>query len=162
MNPPKAAGHSAGKQKPSHPRRSSRALSTVLIRPPEARAVCCSRHLLSGTASLLALNARRNAAKHITTCCAIAPLLGSFRKGLTSTVFASYFRRAVPTNGSRQPDCRQREPHRGRLASVRPAKGTDCGPRGTASAPRRSAQAQNLRAALAPARRAGRAPAPPP
>ena len=66
----------------------------MLIRPPEARAVCCSRHLLSGTASLLALNARRNAAKHITTCCAIAPLLGSFRKGLTSTVFASYFRRA--------------------------------------------------------------------
>ena len=53
----------------------------MLIRPPEARAVCCSRHLLSGTASLLALNARRNAAKHITTCCAIAPLLGSFRKG---------------------------------------------------------------------------------
>ena len=68
----------------------------MLIRPPEARAVCCpSRHLLSGTASLLAPNARRNA-KHITACCAIAPLLGSFRKGLgiTSTVFASYFRRA--------------------------------------------------------------------
>ena len=124
-------------------------MSTVLIRPPEARAVCCSRHLLSGTASLLALNARRNAAKHITTCCAIAPLLGSFRKGLTSTVFASYFRRAryarpghcelyQQTAVASQTVARESRTEAA-LAFVRPAKGTDCGPRGKASAPRRPA-----------------------
>ena len=102
--------------------------------------------VLSGTASLLALNARRNAAKHITTCCAIAPLLGSFRKGLTSTVFASYFRRAryarpghcelyQQTAVASQTVARESRTEAA-LAFVRPAKGTDCGPRGTASAPR--------------------------
>ena len=106
----------------------------MLIRPPEARAVCCSRHLLSGTASLLALNARRNAAKHITTCCAIAPLLGSFRKGLTSTVFASYFRRAryarpghcelyQQTAVASQTVARESRPHRGRAGLCATGKG---------------------------------------
>ena len=140
----------------------------MLIRPPEARAVCCSRHLLSGTASLLALNARRNAAKHITTCCAIAPLLGSFRKGLTSTVFASYFRRAryarpghcelyQQTAVASQTVARESRTEAAWLLCDRqraPTAGQEAPPR--PHVPRKSAQAQNLRAALAPARRAGR------
>ena len=103
-----------------------------------------------------------------TACCAIAPLLGSFRKGLTSTVFASYFRRAryarpghcelyQQTAVASQTVARESRTEAA-LAFVRPAKGTDCGPRGTASAPRRASQAQNLRATLAPAPRPDAAP----